>query len=348
MAQPFDAGKLQLRGEPVPIAEHVGAELSSGFFAVSPTGVLAYRTGAAVTAGLEHTWFDRAGKATGTFGEPNNDFGVKLSPEGTRAAERDAAGQTRGDIWLLDFARGVRTRLTFRQSLGSYPVWSPDGRRIAFSAGDSPNTIYEKSASGAGEEKELLKKPGEVMLPTSWSHDGRFLLYYTANVPKTGSDLWVLPLEGDRKAAPLLRTDFNEGLGAFSPDGRWVAYVSNETGRNEVYVRPFVASGSSGPSLGEGKWQVSKDGGTNPTWRSDGKEIIFSFRGTMMSVDVNGSGAGFQMGTPKQLFTFPANNGWDVTGDGKRFMMIVPPSQGMQAAPTPITVVLNWQADLKK
>ncbi|MCU1339046.1 MAG: hypothetical protein JWO19_4627 [Bryobacterales bacterium] len=351
MAQPFDAGKLQLRGEPVPIAEHVGAELSSGFFAVSPTGVLAYRTGAIVTAGLQHTWFDREGKVTGTFGEPNNDGGLRLSPDGTRAAERDAAQRTRGDIWLLDFARGVRTRLTFRQNLGSDPVWSPDGSRIAFSAGDSPDTIYEKSASGAGDEKELLKKPGEVNLPTSWSNDGRFLLYTAANVPKTGSDLWVLPLEGDRKAAPLLRTDFNEGEGAFSPDGRWVAYVSNETGRNEIYVRPFVTSGSSGPSLGEGKWQVSKDGGTNPKWRADGKEIIFNFRNfrvAIMSVDVNGSGAGFQMGTPKQLFTAPLNNGWDVTGDGKRFMMIVAPNQGMQTASTPITVVLNWQADLKK
>jgi hypothetical protein len=127
-----------------------------------------------------------------------------------------------------------------------------------------------------------------------------------------------------------------------------VAYVSNESGRNEIYVRPFVASGASGPSLGEGKWQVSKDGGTNPKWRADGKEIIFNFRAAIMSVDVNGSGAGFQMGTPKQLFAALANNGWDVTADGKRFMMIVPPNQGVQTTPTPITVVLNWQADLKK
>ena len=348
MAQPFDAGKLQLRGEPVPIAEHVGAELSAGYFAVSPTGVLAYRTGATVTAGLQHTWFDREGKATGTFGEPNNDSGVRLSPDGTRAAERDASQQIRGDIWLLDFARGVRTRLTFRQNLGSNPVWSPDGSRIAFSAGDSPDTIYEKSASGAGEEKELLKKPGEFMVPSSWSHDGRFLLYTVPNAPKTLADLWVLPLEGDRKPALLLGTQFNEGNASFSPDGRWVAYVSSESGRNEIYVRPFVASGPSGPSLGEGKWQVSKDGGNNPRWRTDGKEIIFILNLAVMSVDVNGGGAGFQMGTPKQLFKAPANNGWDVTGDGKRFMMIVPPSQGTPTTATPITVVLNWQADLKR
>ena len=348
MAQPFDAGKLQVRGEPVPVAEHVGAVLSSGFFAVSPTGVLAYRTGATATAGLQHTWFDRTGKATGTFGEPNNDFGMRLSPDGMRAAERDGSQQTRGDIWLLDFARGVRTRLTFRQSLGSNPVWSSDGNRIAFSAGDSPDTIYEKSASGAGVEKELLKRPGEIMLPTSWSRDARFLLYSAVNVPKTGTDLWALPLEGDRKPVVLLRTEFGEGNASFSPDGRWVAYVSNESGRNEIYVRPFVASGPSGPSLGEGKWQVSKDGGTNPKWRADGKEIIFNLALAIMSVDVNSSGAGFQMGTPKQLFQAPGNNAWDITGDGKRFMMIVPPNQGAQASATPITVVLNWQADLKK
>jgi len=218
---------------------------------------------------------------------------------------------------------------------------------FAFSSGDSVDTIYEKSATGAGEEKELLKKPGEIIAPTSWSHDGRFLLYTVPTAPKSGSDVWVLPLDGDRKAVPLLTTDFNEGQADFSPDGRWVAYVSNESGRNEVYVRPFVASGPSGPSLGGGKWQVSKDGGTSPRWRADGKEIIFDFSFAIMSVDVNGSSAGFQMGTPKQLFR-AGNNGWDVTGDGKRFLMITTPNQGVPAAPTPITVVLNWQADLKK
>ncbi len=252
-------------------------------------------------------------------------------------------------------------RPTFRQSLGSYPVWSSDGSRIAFAAGDAVDTIYEKSASGAGEEKELLKKTDEIKLPSSWSHDGRFLLYYTFSVPKTGSDLWVLPLmgqeTGDREPVLLLGTDFNESLGSFSPDMRWIAYVSNESGRGEVYVRPFVASvssgpGSSEPKLGEGKWQVSRDGGTNPRWRADGKEIIFNASTgagvPIMSVEVNGSGAAFQMGTPKQLFLASGNSGWDVTADGQRFMMIVSPGQGQQGPPTPITVVLNWQADLKK
>ncbi|HEY6308042.1 MAG TPA: hypothetical protein VI488_16445 [Candidatus Angelobacter sp.] len=348
MAQPFDAGKLQLRGDPVPVAEHVATTGAIGIFSVSPAGVLAYRTGASSAAGaFQTTWFDRQGKATDTFGQPGPDQGLALSSDATRAAGRDAVQTSLGDIWLLDFARGVRTRLTFRQNFGSFPVWSPEGGRIVFASGNNLDTLYEKAASGAGDEKELLNKPGEVKIPTSWSRDGRFLLYHTPNSPKTGSDLWVLPLEGERKPALLLGTEFNELYGSFSPDVRWIAYVSSETGRNEIYVRPFIASGPSGPSLGQGKWQVSKDGATRPKWRSDGKEIVFAgLNYQVMAADVDGSGAAFQMGAPKQLFTVSPNSGWDVTADGTRFLMTVAPGQGQQNVQTPITVVLNWQADL--
>jgi hypothetical protein len=211
------------------------------------------------------------------------------------------------------------------------------------------DTIYEKASSGAGDEKELLKKPGEVKIPASWSRDGRFLLYYTLQSPKTLQDLWVLPLEGDRKPALLLGTEFQEREGSFSPDMRWIAYTSNESGRTEVYVRPFLASGSSGaPSLGEGKWQVSKDGGTLAKWRADGKELIFRApNGSPMAVDVTATGAAFQAGVPKQLFALPPNVGdWDVAADGKRFLAAVPPVQ--QTTQTPITIVLNWEAGLKR
>jgi Tol biopolymer transport system component len=348
MVQPFEARKLQLSGEPVPVAEHVGTTGSIGIFSASPTGVLAYRTGTAAAGSVQPTWFDRQGKVTGTFGQPGPDEGLVLSPDATRAAGRDATPRSRGDIWLLDFARGVRTRLTFRQSPGSFPVWSPDGNRIIFSAGSLLDTIYEKAASGAGEEKELFKTPNEAKLPSSWSRDGRFLLYTTLNLGKPGNDLWVLPLEGDRKPVLLLGTEFNEGQGSFSPDMRWIAYTSNESGRGEIYVRPFTASGSSAPSFGEGKWQVSKDGGTGAKWGGDGKEIIFAGpTNELMAVDVNGSGAAFQMGTPQKLFTVPSSTGQDVTADGKRFLVTVSAGQD-QNAQTPITVVLNWQADLKK
>jgi len=165
-----------------------------------------------------------------------------------------------------------------------------------------------------------------------------------------GADLWVLPLNGapgTGKPTLLLGTQFDESDASFSPDGRWVAYRSNASGRMEIYVRPFVAAG---PALGEGQWQVSRDGAIaqRPKWSNDGKEILFLGPNyTMMAVEVNGSGAGFQMGTPQQLFTVPVAAGWDVTADGQRFLMSVPPGIGQQTQ-TPITVVLNWQADLKK
>ncbi len=348
MSQLFDAGRLQLTGEPIAVAEQLGTSGYHGFFSVSPSGALAFRTGAQA-AGFQLTWFDRQGRTQGTFGDLRPDQGVALSADGARAAVRDTLTGANGDIWTLDFARGVRTRLTFRQTFGSFPIWSSDGSRIAFAAGNTGDTLYEKASSGAGDEKELFKKPGEIKFPSSWSHDGRFLLYYTNNVPLTGQDLWVLPLEGDRKPALLLGTQFNEREGSFSSDMRWIVYTSNESGRPEVYVRPFLASGSTGaPSLGEGKWQVSKDGGTLAKWRADGKELIFRApNGSPMAVDVSATGAAFQAGVPKQLFVLPPNVGdWDVTADGKRFLAAVPP--GQQTAQTPITVVLNWQAALQK
>jgi eukaryotic-like serine/threonine-protein kinase len=350
MGQPFDAGQMKLTGEPVPVAEHVGTTQSIGVFSVSPNGALAYRSGAQ-DGNYRLTWMDPQGKTLSTFGQPNLDTGIRLSPDATRGVVRDAAQQGAGDLWTLDFARGVRTRLTFRQSAGSNAVWSPDGSRILFAAGNSLDTLYEKASSGAGDEKELLKEAALIHLPTSWSRDGRFLLYAINNNPKTGSDLWVLPLEGDRKAVLLLGTEFNEGQASFSPDMHWIAYTSTESGQNQVYVRPFTASGpSGGPSLGEGKWQISKDGGSAPKWRADGKQIIFQAPPngrSKMAVDVKTNGVAFEAGVPQQLFlASQVDNGWDVTSDGKRFALAMPEIQ--QAGQVPITVVLNWQVQLKK
>jgi serine/threonine protein kinase len=350
MAQPFDAGKLQLTGEPAPVADHVGTTQSIGVFSVSPSGTLAYRAGAG-TGSYQLTWFDRQGRVLSTFGQVGPDQNIVLSPDGTRGVVRDAAGAAAGDLWTLDFARGVRTRFTFRQNPGSPAVWSPDGSRVAFATGDLLDTIYEKASSGAGEEKELLKEPGRIHIPSSWSHDGRFLLYTAINDPKTGNDLWVLPLQGDRKPVLLLGTDFAENQGTLSPDMRWIAYTSSESGRAEIYVRPFLASGPSGaPALGEGKWQVSKDGGNDPAWRADGKEIVFQAPPNGMSkmaVDVKANGSALEIGIPQRLFMAPVDFGWDVTSDGKRFLLSVLP-QGQQTTQVPITVVLNWPAQLKK
>ena len=177
------------------------------------------------------------------------------------------------------------------------------------------------------------------------------MLYTITKTPKTGPDLWVLPLQGDRKPVFLLSTDFSERAASFSPDMRWIAYTSNESGRPEIYVRPFLASGPSGvPSFGEGKWQVSKDGGNGAIWRADGKEILFQAppHGTIkMAVEVNANGAALEARIPQRLFQSPVDFGGDVTPDGKRFILALLP-QGQQTAQVPITVVLNWPAQLKK
>jgi len=357
MVQPFDPDGRQLRGEPVPVAERVATTGALGVFSVSPGGVLAWRPG---VGGREFqlTWFDREGKVLNTFGQPSDDQLVALSPDGTRAVVRDGSVVTLGDLWTVDFARGVRTRVTFRKTFGSGAIWSPDGTRIVFSAGNprTPlDTLYQKSSSGAGDERELLKKPGQNLYATNWSRDGRFLFYFSPN-PQAGADLWVLPLEGDRKPVSLLATQFNELEAVFSPDARWVAYTSNESSRYEIYVRPFLASGPSGaPVLGEGKWQVSRDGGATPKWTADGKQIIFSstFADTLatlrMAVDVKANGAAFEAGVPQRILQVPqvpSDFSWDVTGDGKRFLLAAP--QGLATGPVPLDVMLNWPSLLKK
>jgi eukaryotic-like serine/threonine-protein kinase len=355
MAQPFDAGRLQLRAEPVAMAGRVVTTwYNVGIFSVSPSGVLAYRAGTQGRS-FQMTWLDRQGKTLGAFGQPGTDAGIALSPDGTRGVVLDNPNGP-GDLWTLDFVRGLRTRLTFdvRTQLlyGPAGVWSPDGSRIAFAAGNLLDTLYEKASSGVGDVKELFKEPNRGHSPTSWSRDGRFLLYVATNTPKTGDDVWVLPLQGDRKPTLLLGTAFNEWVARFLPDMRWIAYNSNETGRAEVYVRPFLAVGPFGvPLLGEGKWQVSKDGGRFPRWSADGKEIIFEDTpiGTgKMAVEVKTNGAAFEYGVPRQLFQGPPPfyNGWDVTPAGNRFLVAAPRVQ--QTDEIPITVVLNWQAGLKR
>jgi Tol biopolymer transport system component len=240
--------------------------------------------------------------------------------------------------------------LTFDTSPDTAPVWSPDGRRIAFMGYRAGGVgLYQKASSGAEKEEVLLSPTNGFKLPNDWSRSGRFLLCSIQD-PKTNADLWVLPLTADgqpsEKPAPFANTKFNEQQGQFSPDGHWIAYVSDESGRPEIHVQPFPL-----PSGGGSKIQISRDGANQPRWRRDGKELFYlSLDGKMMAVDV-ASGLEFKAGVPKVLFQAPILNDdaalnlfhWDVTADGKRFLVDTVP-----ASSEPLIVVLNWSAAAKK
>jgi serine/threonine protein kinase/Tol biopolymer transport system component len=347
MAQPFDPRRLELKGEPVPVAEDVpGAS-----FSASSTGVLVYRSGPAILPQIQGgtvrgqlTWFDRQGHVTGTAGEPDTyNVGITLSPDGTRVAAAHAGGNNI-DIWLFEFARGVPTRFTFDPARDVSPVWSPDSSRIVFVSFRGGSAAFYRHAANMAGNEELLFKPSEQAFPSDWSRDGRFLLFYAG--PSAQSDIWVLPMDGastEEKAVPLVKTEYNERGARFSPDGRWFSYTSNENGKDEAYVRPFDPS--SVTSNG-GQFMVSKGGGQSPHWRGDGKELFYQAPdGAMMSVEVTTSPV-FKAGVPQPLFKGPAGERfWDVTPDGKKFLMPVP--QGANT-PAPYKVVLNWTAILKK
>ena len=347
LAQPFDMQRLELTGEPTTLAEHVGTFGAYGFFSISNNGVLVYRTGAQ-EEDLQLTWFDREGKVLGTAGEPRSFLSAALSPDGARVAFSEVAVNANGwGVWMLDLSRGTRTRFTFVPGASADPVWSTDGSRIIFSA--RQNGLYEKLTSGAKDEQLLLKSSADL-IPTSWSRDGRFLMY-TAWEPgaSTKAALWVLALDGDKKPAPFLRTEYNEQDGRFSPDGHWVAYTSDESGRNEIYVRQFSPGAAVAGSVAGGGMLISSGGGTEAHWRGDGKELYYRAPGgQLMAAEITLAPV-FRAGIAKALFQMPPEGGpssgsmWDVTSDGKRFLIPMP-----QSTTTPFTVVLNWQAGLKK
>jgi Tol biopolymer transport system component len=332
-----------------PVAEQVsvGPQANHVLASISGNGVLVYWGGANFGEN-QLGWHDRAGKSLGNVGAPVRSNDVALSPdEKMVVASRRAGSGRNSDIWLHELARGLDTRFTFDASQNPYPVWSPDGRRILFGSDRAASFgLYVKDTSGAGQD-ELLLKSAQIKFPTDWSADGRFVLY-TELGGKTAADLWVLNMDGERKPVPFLQTPFSESQGQFSPDGHWIAYASDESGRYEVYIRPF-------PS-GPGKWKISIGGGELPRWRRDGKELYFlSLDRKLMAAPVKGgSGAQpvFDAAAPQALFeahvptlvpgrsTFP----YAATADGKRFLVVT----GSDTAETPLTVVVNWLAAVKK
>ncbi len=338
VAQPFNPSSIKTTGEPIPLAERVGTNsVGLALFSVSREGTLVYRTG---EAGTRMVWVDRSGKELESVGDPGESHNPALSPRGDRLAFdlSDPRGG-RADVWIRDLARGVSSRFTFGAADEIAPIWSPDGTRIVFSDNRSGSyDLYEKSADGQGDEKLLLHSD-DAKFASDWSRDGRYIAYVNQS-KDTGFDIFVVPTFGDRKPMPFQKTSFNEFWPMFSPDGRLIAYQSNESGRQEIYVQSFPGPG--------GKWQVSTAGGVEAKWRADGKEILYRAPDqNLMAVDVK-MGDSFQAGVPKVLFPARvspgiARNRYVAAGDGQRFLLVAPLKRESM---TPTTVVLNWSAEM--
>ncbi|MBI3048045.1 MAG: PD40 domain-containing protein [Acidobacteria bacterium] len=338
MAQAFDVERFELRGDAVPIAEQVatgGLSGRMGAVSVSETGVLAYHSGAGGDLS-QLVWFDRSGKQLGTVGDRGDYGDLELSPDRQRAVVSFSDAGANYDIWLFDLARGLRTRFTFDPANDLTPIWAPDGTAVIFSSARKGNIdLYRKASGGIGSE-DMIQGDSATETPVSWSSDGRSILYVRTTATG-GFDLWVLSFTGDRKPFPFMETPFNETVATFSPDGRWVAYVSNESGRNEVYVVPFPGPG--------GKWQVSTAGGNWPRWRRDGREVFYlAPDNRLMAAAVDGQGPAFDVGAVRPLFGTRARPNrrymFDVSADGQRFLINTLVEQAVQ----PITLVVNWPA----
>jgi Tol biopolymer transport system component len=338
MAQEFDPERGQLKGEAHAVAERIALDShDTGVFDVSENGVLIYEAGDSPKQ-RRITWFDRAGEEL-SAGERGSYGTLRLSPDGTKIAY-DAVGDLSQDIWVDELARGAHIRLTKDPGNCGNPTWSPDGSRI-LCGGDKG--IYQMNSNGAGRKELLLPwitSPGGW--PTSWSPDGKFILFVRAS-SSGRQDVWVLPLVGDRKPRLFVQNAFD---GQFSPDGRWVAYTSQESGILQVNVVPFDASTvlDTEPlavtSLG-GKTQISASGGAMARWRGDGKEIFYlrDFN-QMMAAEVDGRGNSFAARKEQALFRPEGFGFYDVASDGKRFVT----SRGVANPNTPLTLVQNWPA----
>jgi Tol biopolymer transport system component len=332
LAQAFDATRGTVSGEALPIAEGISRALNNAAFSVSETGALIYRSGRLVNRQL--TWFDRSGKPIGTVGGVHDFNGVHLSPDERRVAYHRHDGRPNGDVWIVDIVRGNSERVTLSAENLS-PVWSPDGAQLAYASNrdSGVNNLWVKPSNGTAGDTLLLTSSVNKT-PRSWSPDGMFIAYVS-----TGGrgDIWILPLTGSRTPVPFAQTEFDERDPMFSPNGRWLAYQSDESGHNEVYVRPF-------PS-GEGRWMISTGGGATPKWRGDSRELFYQLNREVWAVAITQMASGVEVGTPQRLLDIGAgSSGWDVARDGQRILV----GRGVEdRAPGALTVTLNWTETLR-
>jgi Tol biopolymer transport system component len=340
-AQPFDAAGFRLSGDPFPVAEKL-KRFDPALVAIYSTGAghLVYASGAGIMQ-YQMVWFDRKGARLSSLGPIAEYSNPALSPDGRTVAVsiRDEASKKR-DIWLFDLVRGTNMRLTFDPADDFDPVWSPDGRQIIFSSDRrGARDLYRKGANGTGQEEPLLESK-EDKNAEDWTRDGKYLVY---NTGATRHDIWALdPSARPPKPVPLLTGSFNQNQGRVSPDGRWLAYSSNESGKNEVYVQNFPPSGD--------KWQISTAGGNEPQWRPDGKEMFYVQDDKMlMSVEISSGSGRFEASIPKPLFEAPfsssVRNRFVISPDGQKFLVI---TRVDQSTTTPFTLVLNWAAGLRR
>jgi eukaryotic-like serine/threonine-protein kinase len=342
MAVPFDLQQLTATGAAIPVVEGVLQSPINGDaqYSFSSTGSLVYVSRGIQSAQSKLVWVSRNGAEQPVAAPVHAYRSLRLSPDGRRAAVIIDEEETQ--IWLYDLSRETLTRFTFGGNYNSAPVWTPDGKRIAFMSNreGSQNVFWEPADSSGGPER--LTTSEYTPVPMSWSPDGQLLAFSEIN-SATGYDIWVLRLS-ERKAQVFLRTPFNESVPRFSHDGRWLAYVSDESGRYEIYVQPYPGPG--------GKWQISTEGGTEPVWNPNGRELFYRSGNKMIAVDIT-TQPGFAAGKPRVLFerqyvpTPLTSPDYDVSPDGQRFLMLKS-IESAGSAPTQINVVLNWFEELKQ
>jgi serine/threonine protein kinase len=350
VAHPFELRTGQLMGTARPIAEQVQQGAFTTFFDASENGVLIYEPATGAPTVTQLAWFDRTGKRLAFIGVPGIHYDVRLSPDAHRLAS--SAGGPKSEMWIDDLQRGVRMRLTFDPDTDNgIPVWSPDGSSLLFSTlrGSKAGVgIFRKASNGAGGQELVLPsdRPNREAWATDWSRDGRFLLFSRGEMANNSeAEIWALPFTGERKPSLFLRAAAAAFDAQFSPDGRWVAYTSRESGISEVYVAPFEpAKLPNGDGTPGGKWQVSSNGGRVPRWRRDGKELFYiGPENTIVAVEVEGKGASFNVGRSQLLFIAPVNpfaSTYDVAPDGQRFVMSTSP---VEESP-PLVLMFNWTA----